>query len=68
MRANGPSATANATTGPDGDWVVTLPPGTYTLSGDDRAHASGPLPCQAASSVALAGGATSSATIYCQQS
>ncbi|MCU1677621.1 MAG: hypothetical protein JWM93_2379 [Frankiales bacterium] len=66
--AAGSTAKASTTTGADGDWVVTLPAGTYIVSGDRGANEHGALPCQAMSSIELAGGSTASATVFCHQS
>ena len=56
-----------ASVGSTGAYTITLPVGTYTLTGRSPLYQSGTLDCQAEDPVAVTSGGTVTANVYCQE-
>ena len=64
--ADGPGGRHTVSITPDGRYTLTLPPGTYTLTGSGPEYLDGRTPCAATATVTVKPGQVIDADVYCQ--
>jgi hypothetical protein len=64
----GPGVHRDVPVGASGTFSVTVPPGTYTVTGHSPLYGSGAYACQAAGPVTVTSGHTTQADVLCQMS